>query len=381
MRKTIQGQIYPNQTTRKILEVISRGCQKVYNHFVGKRKKCDKKKQKQPSKYEQKRQLKKFKDDNPKLKRIQSQILQEIQGAKVKQSKRELKIPLKLNQPLQGEIKTLTISWKKKPKMPLSEVKRAMGGDRGSINIVANNEGDKTKLSKNHNKAKKKLVKECQRLTNRVKDRNHKITRRIVDKNDLIVYEDLKLKKMKEKKKQGKKRKISKYSVKGLQEKEYNFEKWEHGWSLPVKPSETSTSNSKELSRGSSYRKENIEATRIRTIAEPIRNPDRAPQRDALAAVANAIFSRIDDIDDEIDVRTIRNNIAGNLNLPETNSGEVTAKLDALVDLRDNHGNTGTLYTAAYGRGETTRDEITAKVTALTALRDGEATDANTHAA
>jgi putative transposase len=56
--------------------------------------------------------------------------------------------------------------------------------------------GDKTKFSKNHSKAKKKLVKECQRLTNRVKDRNHKITRRIVDKFDLIVYEDLKLKKM-----------------------------------------------------------------------------------------------------------------------------------------------------------------------------------------
>ena len=326
MRKTIQGQIYPNQRIKKILEINSRGCQKVYNYFIGERIKCDKKKQEQPSKYEQKRQLKKFKDDNPGLKSIQSQILQEIvrvkvpnawkkyqehkrinsqakypriktdkgwyssfsypqpivnkvwvfkiednhliikQGAKVKQSQRELKVPLKLNQPLKGEIKTLTVSWKnqdkilvsftcevpEKPKMSLSEVVRAMGCDRGSINIVANNEGwkvanpkywkkeeelitelkrslsrkqqprfkeDKTKSSKNHGKAKKKLVKECQRLTNRVKDRNHKITRRIVDKFDLIVYEDLKLKKMTEKKnKQGKKRKISKYSVKGLKE-------------------------------------------------------------------------------------------------------------------------------------------------------------------
>jgi putative transposase len=79
--------------------------------------------------------------------------------------------------------------------------------------------GDKTKSSKNHEKSKKKLVKECQLLTNRVKDRNHKITRKIVDKFNLVVYEDLKLKKMKEKKnKWGKKRKISKYSVKGLQE-------------------------------------------------------------------------------------------------------------------------------------------------------------------
>jgi len=32
------------------------------------------------------------------------------QGAKVKQSQRELKVPLKLNQPLKGEIKTLTVS-------------------------------------------------------------------------------------------------------------------------------------------------------------------------------------------------------------------------------------------------------------------------------
>jgi vacuolar-type H+-ATPase subunit H len=83
MKKTIQGQIYPNQKDRKILETISRGCQKVYNHFIGERKKCDKKKQKQPSKYEQKKQLKKFKDNNPKLKSIQSQILQEIVRVKV----------------------------------------------------------------------------------------------------------------------------------------------------------------------------------------------------------------------------------------------------------------------------------------------------------
>ena len=83
MRKTIQGTIYPNQGIRKVLEVNSRGCQKVYNYFIGERKKCDKNKQKQPSKYEQKRQLKKFKDDNPELKSIQSQILQEIVRVKV----------------------------------------------------------------------------------------------------------------------------------------------------------------------------------------------------------------------------------------------------------------------------------------------------------
>ncbi|KLL02323.1 MAG: transposase IS605 [Mycoplasmataceae bacterium RC_NB112A] len=326
MRKTIQGIIYPNREIRKILETISHGCQKVYNHFIGERKKYDKNKQKQPSKYEQKRQLKEFKDANPKLKSIQSQILQEVvrvkvpnawqkyqehkrinsqakyprtktgkgwysgfsypqpivngvwvfkiennnliikQGSAVKKSERELKIPLKLNQPIQGEIKTLTISWKnwdkmlvsftceikEKPKMPLSEVEEARGGDRGSINLVADNKGwkvpnpkywkkeeelitelkralskkqqprfkgDKVKFSKNHGKAKRKLVKECQRLTNRVKDRNHKLTRRIIDKFDLIIYEDLKLKKMVEKKNaKGKKRKISKYTAKGLQE-------------------------------------------------------------------------------------------------------------------------------------------------------------------
>lgn len=83
MKKTIQGQIHPNQKIRETLSSISRGCQKVYNHFIGERKKCDKKKQNQPSKYEQKRQLRKFKDDNPKLKDIQSQILQEIVRVKV----------------------------------------------------------------------------------------------------------------------------------------------------------------------------------------------------------------------------------------------------------------------------------------------------------
>jgi putative transposase len=83
MRKTIQGKIYPNQKIRKILETNSRGCQKVYNHFIKERKKCDKNKQKQPNKYEQKKQLKEFKDTNPELKNIQSQILQEIVRVKV----------------------------------------------------------------------------------------------------------------------------------------------------------------------------------------------------------------------------------------------------------------------------------------------------------
>jgi len=78
---------------------------------------------------------------------------------------------------------------------------------------------DKTKSSKNHEKVKRKLFKECQRLTNRVKDRNHKLSRKIVDKFDLIVYEDLKLKKMVEKRNaKDKKRKINKYTAKGLKE-------------------------------------------------------------------------------------------------------------------------------------------------------------------
>jgi hypothetical protein len=36
MKKTIQGQIHPNQGIKKILEAISRGCQKVYNHIIPK---------------------------------------------------------------------------------------------------------------------------------------------------------------------------------------------------------------------------------------------------------------------------------------------------------------------------------------------------------
>ncbi|WP_245939649.1 hypothetical protein [endosymbiont GvMRE of Glomus versiforme] len=194
--------------------------------------KSAKNKQKQPIKYEQKRQLKQFKDANQELKSIQPQILAEIvrvkvpnawkkyeehkktnanasypriktdkgwyssfnypqpivnkvwvfkiegnyliikQGAKVKKSERELKIPLKLNQPIQREIKTLTISWKSQDEILASfscEVEKAMGD------------------------------------------------------YPLGCW------------------------------KQCNFVKWEHDWSLPIKSLETPTSNSSELSRISSW--------------------------------------------------------------------------------------------------------------------------------
>ncbi|CAG8823598.1 9952_t:CDS:2 [Gigaspora margarita] len=243
MKKTIQGQIHPNQEIRKTLEAISRGCQKVYNYFIGERKKCDKSKQKQPSKYEQKRQLKKFKDDNPKLKDIQSQILQEIvrvkvpnawkkyeeykrinpkakyprtktdKGAKVKQSERELKIPLELNQPIQGEnevsakqIKTLTIAWKDQTKMLVSftceveaksqilltKIKRMAGIDRNVRKLFANSEGWKYKNPKYWKKVEKKYIELQKSLSRKVKGNVcHKTTRKLVNKNDLLAYEKL----------------------------------------------------------------------------------------------------------------------------------------------------------------------------------------------
>jgi len=49
-----------------------------------------------------------------------------------------------------------------------------------------------------------------------MKDRNHKLSRKLVNVFDLIAYEDLKLKKMSEKK-ANQKRKINKYTVKSLQ--------------------------------------------------------------------------------------------------------------------------------------------------------------------
>lgn len=53
-------------------------------------------------------------------------------------------------------------------------------------------------------------------MVRRINDRNHKLSKKIVDKFDLIAYEDLKLSKAFEK--QDKKRKFSKYTVKGLSE-------------------------------------------------------------------------------------------------------------------------------------------------------------------
>jgi putative transposase len=76
---------------------------------------------------------------------------------------------------------------------------------------------DNTENSKNFKQAKLKLVREFKKISNRMKDRNHKLSRKLVNIFDLIAYEDLKLKKMSEKK-PNQKRKINKYTVKSLQQ-------------------------------------------------------------------------------------------------------------------------------------------------------------------
>jgi len=76
---------------------------------------------------------------------------------------------------------------------------------------------DNTENSKNFEQAKTKLAQEFKKISNRMKDRNHKLSRKLVNIFDLIAYEDLKLKKMSEKK-PNQKRKINKYTVKSLQQ-------------------------------------------------------------------------------------------------------------------------------------------------------------------
>jgi len=184
------------------------------------------------------------------------------QGSAVRQSERELKIPLVLHRPIQGKIKTLILAWKNneyyanfacqlpKPKqLSLSEIKRQIGIDVGMINFFATSEGwkyanpqflnkmawrlkelyqslslkkhrrskdDKTKNSKHFEKARLKLMKAFRQVVRRINDRNHKLSRKITDKFDLIAYEIWKLSEAFEKK--DKKRKFTKYTVKGLSE-------------------------------------------------------------------------------------------------------------------------------------------------------------------
>jgi hypothetical protein len=63
LTKTIQGYIRPNQTIRKQLNLISKGCNFVYNYFLNQRTECDKNKQKQPTKEQQERELIQLKEN------------------------------------------------------------------------------------------------------------------------------------------------------------------------------------------------------------------------------------------------------------------------------------------------------------------------------
>ena len=65
LTKTIQGYIKPNQITKQQLNLISKGCNFVYNHFLNQRIECDKNKQKQPTKEQQERELVQLKANNP----------------------------------------------------------------------------------------------------------------------------------------------------------------------------------------------------------------------------------------------------------------------------------------------------------------------------
>jgi hypothetical protein len=64
LTKTIQGYIKPNQITKQQLNLISKGCSFVYNHFLNQRIECDKNKQKQPTKEQQERELVQLKANN-----------------------------------------------------------------------------------------------------------------------------------------------------------------------------------------------------------------------------------------------------------------------------------------------------------------------------
>lgn len=78
MRKAYKVRIYPNQTIKEKFQQSSNNCQLVYNWGLNQRREANKNKQKQPSKYEQKRQLRKFKEQYPHLKKTYSQVLQNV---------------------------------------------------------------------------------------------------------------------------------------------------------------------------------------------------------------------------------------------------------------------------------------------------------------
>ena len=55
--KTYQGILKPSSETKKQLQFISKGCNEVYNYFLRKRIKADKKKQSQPTSKQQQKEL------------------------------------------------------------------------------------------------------------------------------------------------------------------------------------------------------------------------------------------------------------------------------------------------------------------------------------
>ena len=57
LTKTYQGNLKPDPKTKKQLQFISQGCNEVYNHFLKKRIKTDKKKQLQPTSKQQQKEL------------------------------------------------------------------------------------------------------------------------------------------------------------------------------------------------------------------------------------------------------------------------------------------------------------------------------------
>ena len=311
--KTYKVSISPSQGIREIFNWVSEQCRLLYNHFLEIRIERNKSKEKQPTWQEQVKLVRQLKEKEPKLSKIFSQVLQDVPRRRVAETwqnykeykkinpranyprektpnrwydtftypqfgfklennqlilsqgrgEKELRVKINLHRPIKGKVKTLTITWKNgkyyacfscevenKPQIPLSEVKRQVGIDRGVINLLATSEGWKytnprffkkgadklTELyqsmsrkkhkrfkennsenSKGFERTRLKLAHEFKKISNRMKDRNHKLSRKLVNVFDLIAYEDLKLKKMSEKK-PNQKRKINKYTAKSLQQ-------------------------------------------------------------------------------------------------------------------------------------------------------------------
>lgn len=296
---TYQAKLKPNQEARKQLQFISQGCNAVYNWALTKRIKTDKQRLKQPSKFQQAKDLTDLKKQTKYqwLNQIPAWTLREVvinrasnawkkyetrkelyskakyprektdkgwhdsfsihqEGYQIKDNclflsqgnykgKRQpqIIIPFELTNPLKGTSKIITISFKRDswtlniacdielpPQMPLSEIKKILGIDRGVRKILATSKGlkllnpkywekvekryiefqrslsKKVKGSNNWKKTKGKMKRLGEKTGNRMKDLCHKTSRELVDNSDLLVLEKLETKKMisKENKKVGK---------------------------------------------------------------------------------------------------------------------------------------------------------------------------------